>query len=94
MRYPGSPNTHASTADWNRIRLAFLAPTATTTLNPAAAAKARALRELGPDGARPDRHDQPAQRRAVDPADAACGGAAGTDDRDEAKLRRDPRSEA
>jgi membrane-bound lytic murein transglycosylase B len=40
MRYPGSPNTHASTADWNRIRLEFLAPTAATTLNPAAAAKA------------------------------------------------------
>ncbi len=40
MRYPGSPNTHASTADWNRIRLEFLPPSATTTLNPAAAAKA------------------------------------------------------
>jgi hypothetical protein len=40
MRYPGSPSTHASAADWSRIRLEFLPPTATTTLNPAAAAKA------------------------------------------------------
>jgi hypothetical protein len=40
MRYPGSPSTHASTADWNRIRLEFLPPTATPALNPAAAAKA------------------------------------------------------
>jgi membrane-bound lytic murein transglycosylase B len=38
MRYPGSPNTHSSSADWNRIHLEFLPPAATTTLNPAAAA--------------------------------------------------------
>ncbi len=40
MRYPGSPNTHASSADWNRIHLEFRPAPATTTLNPAAAATA------------------------------------------------------
>ena len=38
MRYPGSPSTHSSSADWNRIHLEFLPPAATATLNPAAAA--------------------------------------------------------
>ncbi len=38
MRYPGSPDTHASSSDWNRIHLVFRPAPATTTLNPAAAA--------------------------------------------------------
>jgi soluble lytic murein transglycosylase-like protein len=37
MRYPGSPNTHATSSDWNRIQLVFRPARATTTLNPAAA---------------------------------------------------------
>ncbi len=41
MRYPGSPNTHASPADWNRIRLEFSPPSATAAaLSPAASATA------------------------------------------------------
>jgi outer membrane biosynthesis protein TonB len=40
MRYPGSSRTHASAADANHIHLAFLPRTATTTLDPAAAARA------------------------------------------------------
>jgi soluble lytic murein transglycosylase-like protein len=39
MRYPGSSNTHSSSADWNRIHLEFLPPAATATLNPAAATR-------------------------------------------------------
>jgi hypothetical protein len=38
MRYPGSPNTSASSADWNRIHLEFGAEPATATLSPAATA--------------------------------------------------------
>ncbi len=38
MRYPGSPNTHASKADAGRIHLEFLPQPATATLDPAAAA--------------------------------------------------------
>jgi hypothetical protein len=40
MRYPGSLRTHASAAAASHIHLVFLPETATTTLNPAAAAKA------------------------------------------------------
>ena len=40
MRYPGSSRTRASAADANRIHLVFRPATATTTLNPAAAARA------------------------------------------------------
>ncbi len=40
MRYPGSPRTHASAADANHIHLVFRPATTTTTLNPAAAARA------------------------------------------------------
>jgi hypothetical protein len=40
MRYPGSPRTHASAADANHIHLVFRPATATTTLSPAAAARA------------------------------------------------------
>jgi membrane-bound lytic murein transglycosylase B len=40
MRYPGSPRTHASAADANHIHLVFRPTPATTTLNPAAAARA------------------------------------------------------
>jgi hypothetical protein len=40
MRYPGSPRTHASAADASHIRLVFRPAPATTTLNPAAAARA------------------------------------------------------
>ncbi|MGP0100524.1 MAG: lytic murein transglycosylase [Solirubrobacteraceae bacterium] len=36
MRYPGSPNTHASTADWNRIHLEFRPVSSALALNPAA----------------------------------------------------------
>ncbi len=38
MRYPGSPNTHASAAYRSRIRLVFSPPAPTPALNPAAAA--------------------------------------------------------
>ncbi len=40
MRYPGSSNTHAATAYWNRIRLQFRPARVTAALNPAAAATA------------------------------------------------------
>ena len=40
MRYPGSPRTHASAADANHIHLVFRPTPATTTLDPAAAARA------------------------------------------------------
>jgi Transglycosylase SLT domain len=40
MRYPGSPRTRASAADANHIHLVFRPATATTTLSPAAAARA------------------------------------------------------
>jgi soluble lytic murein transglycosylase-like protein len=40
MRYPGSPNTHASAADWNHIHLEFSPAAPSATLNPADAAKA------------------------------------------------------
>jgi membrane-bound lytic murein transglycosylase B len=40
MRYPGSPRTRASAADANHIHLVFRPNTATTTLSPAAAARA------------------------------------------------------
>ncbi len=40
MRYPGSPSTHASATDWNRIRLKFNPPSATPALSPTAAATA------------------------------------------------------
>jgi soluble lytic murein transglycosylase-like protein len=40
MRFPGSPNTHASAADWNRIHLEFRPVPATTALDPADAATA------------------------------------------------------
>ncbi len=40
MRYPGSPNTHAASADWNRIHLEFRRRPPRATLNPAATATA------------------------------------------------------
>jgi hypothetical protein len=40
MRYPGSPNTHASATNWNRIHLEFSPAAPSATLNPADAAKA------------------------------------------------------
>ncbi len=40
MRFPGSPNTHASAADWDRIHLEFRPVPDTTALNPADAATA------------------------------------------------------
>jgi len=38
MRYPSSPKTHASRADASHIHLVFAPASATTALNPAAAA--------------------------------------------------------
>lgn len=53
MRYPGSPNTHASAADWNRIRLQFNPPSATPALSPAAAATAAHSARSGPTAPAP-----------------------------------------
>jgi hypothetical protein len=40
MRFPGSPSTHASPAEWNRIRLEFRPPPPTPALDAAATATA------------------------------------------------------
>ncbi len=95
MRFPGAPNTHANTADWNRIRLEFRpkAP-APSALDAAAAAHAAHSAGAGATAPAPivttgtlsaAQWDQPdgARRRAPDP-----------DDRRQAELGRDPRPEA